>query len=418
MLFSILALFAASIMPALGFSSQRTDNLAVYWGQDGAGQQQSLGFYCDDDTIDVIPLAFLYTFFGQGGMPILDFSNICSNGGKAFSGTGLADCSYMAADIQKCQAKGKLITLSLGGATANVGFGNSGDAASFANTIWNLFLGGNGPMRPFGNAILDGVDLDIENGSSMFYDTFVNTLRSLMQSSAKKFYITAAPQCPFPDAKVGQALSSSYFDAVYVQFYNNYCETSSPSDFNFATWDNWAKTQSLNKNVKVYLGAPGSPAAAGSGYVPPQNLIDMARDAQQKYSSFGGIMLWDADTAYNNNRFHVTVKNGIRNGGSAPPDTPLPSSSYTGYPNPTQTYPGSPTPTSTRTGRPRSTKPSAAPTISSSIVKVVSPTTPRPDPRASGRVRRPSSWTDNPDAENNDELTKPMRRDSRFFRRK
>jgi hypothetical protein len=62
-----------------------------------------------------------------------------------------------------------------------------------------------------------------------------------------RYYITAAPQCPFPDAKVGDALNNADFDAVYVQFCNcnvllfvlqmvlifpsdnNYCETSRPS---------------------------------------------------------------------------------------------------------------------------------------------------------------------------------------------
>jgi len=47
----------------------------------------------------------------------------------------------MASDIQKCQANGKLITLSLGGAVANVGFGSASQAAAFAQTIWNMFLG-------------------------------------------------------------------------------------------------------------------------------------------------------------------------------------------------------------------------------------------------------------------------------------
>ena len=47
----------------------------------------------------------------------------------------------MASDIKKCQAKGKLITLSLGGATAQVGFSSDSQASSFAKTIWNMFLG-------------------------------------------------------------------------------------------------------------------------------------------------------------------------------------------------------------------------------------------------------------------------------------
>jgi len=62
--------------------------------------------------------------------------------------------------------------------------------------------------------------------------------------------------------------------------------------------DNWAKTASPNKNVKIYLGAPAGPLATRSGYV---NADTLARDAlklRELYSSFGGVMLWDASQAY------------------------------------------------------------------------------------------------------------------------
>ena len=62
--------------------------------------------------------------------------------------------------------------------------------------------------------------------------------------------------------------------------------------------DNWAKTTSFIKNVKVYIGAPASPDAAGTGYVDADTLANYAAEAQSKYSSFGGVMMWDADTAY------------------------------------------------------------------------------------------------------------------------
>lgn len=47
-----------------------------YWGQDSAGNQQTLQYYCADDTINAFPLAFLYIFFGEGGAPVIDFANV------------------------------------------------------------------------------------------------------------------------------------------------------------------------------------------------------------------------------------------------------------------------------------------------------------------------------------------------------
>lgn len=55
-----------------------------------------------------------------------------------------------------CQSKGKIVTMSLGGATGSVGFSSDSQAETFADTVWNTFLGGSSSTRPFGNAVLDG----------------------------------------------------------------------------------------------------------------------------------------------------------------------------------------------------------------------------------------------------------------------
>ena len=50
--------------------------------------------------------------------------------------------------------------------------------------------------------------------------------------------------------------------------------------------------------MKVYIGAPASQNAAGDGYVSASTLASYVADAQKKYDSFGGVMLWDASQAY------------------------------------------------------------------------------------------------------------------------
>ncbi len=78
------------------------------------------------------------------------------NDDGVFPGTQLPNCGFLASDIQTCQSKGKIVTLSLGGATGAAGFTSDTQASAFADTIWNLFLGGSSSTRPCGNAVLDG----------------------------------------------------------------------------------------------------------------------------------------------------------------------------------------------------------------------------------------------------------------------
>jgi chitinase len=183
--------------------------------------------------------------------------------------------------------------------------------------------------------------------------TFANRLRSLFSSDpSRQYFLTAAPQCPYPDAADGPMLNGAVsFDAIWVQFYNNYCGlqayvpgSSTQNNFNFATWDNWAKTVSLNKNVKVFVGVPGSSTAAGSGYVPVDTLASIISYAKG-FSSFGGVMAWDASQVYANSGFLSGVRAALgSNSGLGGSSTVSPTSTSTAPPTST---PPTTTPTST-----------------------------------------------------------------------
>ena len=62
--------------------------------------------------------------------------------------------------------------------------------------------------------------------------------------------------------------------------------------------DSWAREVSPNKDVKIYIGAPGAKGGAGGGYVDIDTLSKIAVKMRQSFPSFGGIMLWDASQAY------------------------------------------------------------------------------------------------------------------------
>ena len=62
----------------------------------------------------------------------------------------------MSTQIEQCQASGTTVSISLGGEISQVGFTDDSEAENFADVIWDMFLGGSGPERPFGDAVLDG----------------------------------------------------------------------------------------------------------------------------------------------------------------------------------------------------------------------------------------------------------------------
>ncbi|KIY68844.1 glycoside hydrolase family 18 protein [Cylindrobasidium torrendii FP15055 ss-10] len=301
----------------------------MYWGQnsygaanpDTAGWQKNLATYCDDDTINVVPLAFVNVFFSTGDLPELNMANSCNNVDNGMlEGSALPDCTSMAADIKTCQDKGKLVTLSLGGATGSATFTDDAQAETFAETIWNVFMGGESTVRPFGDAVLDGVDLDIEGGSSVGFAAFAKKLKSIASDAGGSAYLSAAPQCVFPDAYLGDVINAVEMDAIYVQFYNNYCglqNYANENAWNFAQWDDWAKNTSPNKDVKIFIGAPASSTAAGSGYVDAATLSTIAVETREKYTSFGGVMFWDASQAWANGRIDQTVKGALSSNGTS-----------------------------------------------------------------------------------------------------
>jgi len=359
---SVLSIVTLAIASVFGYDPTRSDNLVVYYGQnsygathpsDPANWQQTISTYCQDTVINAIPIAFIDVFFSTGGLPDLNMANTCNGvDDPVFNGTGLANCQFLAAGIEACQAAGKIVTLSIGGASGAATFSSTAQGTAFADTIWNLFLGGSSSTRPFGAAVLDGVDLDIEGGGSTGFAAFVTQIRAHAAGASKPYYVTAAPQCPFPDAFLGSVINAVGFDALYVQFYNNFCsvaEFSNVNDWNFGTWDNWAKTVSPNKAVKIFIGAPASPSAAGSGYVDAATLGAIALATRAQFSSFGGIMLWDASQAYANGRFDKAVKSIITGGGSGTVTTTATKPPSTTPAPPTSTPKTSTTPVGTTT---------------------------------------------------------------------
>ncbi|KAI5961674.1 CHT2 [Candida theae] len=278
---TLLALLATSAS-ALAASN----SVAVYWGQNGAGGQDRLSTYCADSNVDVVILSFLNDFPDPTNV---NFANQCG----ATYPSGLLHCSAIGEDIKTCQASGKKVLLSLGGAAGNYGFSNTNDATAFADTLWNKFGNGQDSERPFDDAVVDGFDFDIELGTSTGYVELANALKSKFDSS-KQYYLSASPQCVYPDAHVGPLLSQVPLDFAFIQFYNNPCAVD--ASFNYPTWSQFASS-SPNPDLKLYVGVPATGNVAG--YVDAATLartIDQIKCDEH----FAGVSLWDASGAWLN----------------------------------------------------------------------------------------------------------------------
>ncbi|KAI9296310.1 glycoside hydrolase [Neoconidiobolus thromboides FSU 785] len=312
------------------FNVNCNSNLVLYWGQNSYGAthgndgnaQKPLKYYCDQPGVSLVNLSFMHVFNGKN-TPLINLSSACET---TFPGTDLLTCPAIGADIKYCQSKGVAVLMSLGGAAGSYGFGSDADGKNFARQIWDSLFKGTTTNRPFGDAVLDGVDLDIEGGSSTGYTAFINELRGLYASDpSKKYYIAAAPQCPFPDGYLGPVLNSAWFDMVFIQFYNNYCGLN--AQFNYADWDNWAKNTAVNKNVKLYVGLPGGQTGANNGYVDAGTISSKVSQVRSQYPNFGGLMFWDASQVYNNGSFGQSVASFLAQGtcgGTVPTSTSTP----------------------------------------------------------------------------------------------
>jgi len=284
---------------APSFDLSKKNNVVAYWGQGDGGDPQ-LSSVCSQSAYDVIILSFI-TVIGSYRTPKLDSDH------------------FTEADINDCHSHGKTVLISIGGGGTHVAFQSTDDAQNAAGQIWNLFLGGKANNRPY-NVVFDGIDLDIEDGPPSYWANFTTALMSHYKSDPNNnYYLSSAPQCPFsdkqmgPDGKVwdgtpisGSAITWGWFDFLNLQFYNNPGCQVPDSGFNIGTWSTALQQKTVNKNMKILVGIPGSRSAADSGYVDP-SAIPVAK--LRAVSNFAGVMFWDVQAAQANNNFQTRVKN-------------------------------------------------------------------------------------------------------------
>ena len=264
---------------------------------------------CESPSIDIAILSFVFDFFGPGGYPSINFGSGCvePNAAQVEVAPGLLDCTALASEITGCQQLGKKVLVSLGGYLSNTSFVSDEQAASFAETLWNLFgasIGDDATLRPFGTSVVvDGFDIDNENHNTSYYETFATALRQKFATdTSKTYYLSVAPQCPIPDESIPVG-AMTQADFVWVQFYNNpECNLNSDGfQASFANWSAGLSSSSTSPGKpRVYVGVAAF-EGAGTGYVTGAGLSTLISLARELYvDNLGGIMLWDGSEGYAN----------------------------------------------------------------------------------------------------------------------
>lgn len=297
------------------------EGVAAWWGQSGG----DLADVCNDPSYSIVVLSFVNNFFANASMPGMNLAgavNDASPEQKKAGAVDLLDGSPLLPALHKCRSSGKKVFISLGGQAASENLTDDTEGALLANNIWNIFLGGQqsnlSAIRPFGDVILDGVDMDIETANRTGWLGFAKQMRSnFREDFNREYYISAAPQCmrnhydsegkklPLGDLSLSDEVLQQT-DISWVQFYNNPgCNHGDPGFYSAVA--DWAKAIYPSQ---MWIATPGGPTkmSATNGYADiPTMKKEISVISKMQIPNLGGWAIWDAITARNNSDYQKAV---------------------------------------------------------------------------------------------------------------
>uniref|UniRef100_K3ZL85 GH18 domain-containing protein n=1 Tax=Setaria italica TaxID=4555 RepID=K3ZL85_SETIT len=218
---------------------QDTEDLTIFWGRNR--DEGSLREACDTGTYTMVIISFL-SVFGH-------------------------------------------VLLSVGGDGDRYSLPTARAARDLVDHLCHAYLGGGrrGVPRPFGDAVLDGVDLYVDHGGSANYDVLARRLAWYRYGyggeKANAVLLTATPRC-MGDGGVDAALATGLFGA----------STSADKRFFYGSWLGWTERF---QEAKVYVRLPAAPDAASDGWVEPKAVAMEMMPLVQETPNYGGVMLWN-----------------------------------------------------------------------------------------------------------------------------
>ncbi|XP_061353737.1 acidic endochitinase-like [Gastrolobium bilobum] len=285
---SIFLLFALISLSITINSSNATDcvgsgAISVYWGQHPNNDEGTLQATCATGNYDIVILESLIVF-DSGRTPLLNLDNHCSGN----------SCSVLQSQIEYCQENNIKVFLSIGLVSAGLTTNTASLSASenvtkdLADYLLEKYLSGN--SGPLGNVYLDGIDIaDVSDSEHIKWDELVKLINA--STTDRRIYLSASPQCIYPDRYLSSAINTGLVDYVWVEFYyqNPDCiySNGNPSKL-LSAWKTWT---SRVPNSLIFLGLAASDTIAG--YIKPDALISEVLPTVKEASNYGGVMIWD-----------------------------------------------------------------------------------------------------------------------------
>ncbi|KAK7380429.1 hypothetical protein VNO78_32939 [Psophocarpus tetragonolobus] len=300
--------FTATSSAAADCSGAGAGAISVYWGQKPTATEGTLESLCSSGNYNIVLLQSLVVH-DNGSTPELNLADHCGNN----------PCSKLQSEIEYCQKNNIKVLISIGIEekkalrTENRYYSKSNNlkttkaAEKLANYILENYL--SGKPGPLGNVTLDGIDIaDVPEGDNIKWDEFVKAVNA--STSARKIYLSASPQCVYPDAFLGPAIRTGLFDYIWVEFYyQNPCiYTNGDASKLLSAWKTW--TTNVPKS-KIFLGLVASDELAG--YIPPQDLISKVLPTAKEASNYGGVMIWERNYDLKTN-YTAQIKDSVPKG--------------------------------------------------------------------------------------------------------
>eukprot|EP00111_Clytia_hemisphaerica_P005769 TCONS_00016719-protein len=318
-------------------------NVITVWGQNYASKkigvrEPELETLCTNSPYDVIIIGYVTRFFdtinSHTQYPGMDFSIHCDTSNTM---NGI-QCPDIQNAIETCHRNRKKVILGIGGANALEEFTTFTDgiqAKRFASNVWNLFLGGqtDASIRPFGNEVLDGINIELGHGQSQYMNVFMQRLHEFRtaQAQVQDTLITFSSKCSYPDAYLGpdpgkplsDALATELIDQIYVHFTQSACCVIGSPGFT-ASMQKWNMLSAKTK-TDLALGFASSRYAVENKncFNSGNRVAEAIKPWQQRNPYLNGVEIIDNSFDIHNRR-RYTFTQSIKTYYRAPEPQPLP----------------------------------------------------------------------------------------------